>query len=121
VTLPRSPLTRKTPLSPRPKSKGNRFERAIVDMLRANGWPHARRNFQSGGQGGSDIVDGPADAAIECKHQERLNIWACLAQCEAAARPTDLPILAFKRNGSQVYACVPLDELLALLKMRESA
>jgi hypothetical protein len=112
-------LKRTTPLRSRPKGKGNGFEREVVDMLRALGWTSARRNFASGGQGGGDIVGGPADVHIECKRQESCRIWSWLEQCEGDARPTDLPLLVFRRNRSQAYACVPLDELLALLKLRE--
>jgi hypothetical protein len=114
-------LTRKTPLRAKPKAKGNRFEREVVDILHASGWPHARRNFWSGGAGGGDIIDGPTDVSIECKHAEACRIWDWLAQCEADARPTDIPLLIFRRNRSVPYACLPLDELLALLKLRESS
>jgi hypothetical protein len=113
-------LPRRTPLRAQPRSKGNRFEREIVDLLRAHGWTSARRNWQSGGQGGGDIIGGPGNVSIECKHAEVVRIWDWLAQCEADARPTDIPLLVFRRNRSAVYACLPLDELLALLRLRES-
>ena len=96
------------------RSKGARGELAVVKILQECGWP-ARRNFASGGQGGADIVGGPPGTSIEVKWQEAIKIWACIAQCEAAAAPGDLPILAFRRNGSQWYAAVPLEALLTLL------
>ena len=114
-------LSRKKPLRAQPRGKGNRFEREVVDLLRAHGWISARRNWQSGGQGGGDIIGGPADVSIECKHAEAARLWDWLAQCEADARPTDIPLLVFRRNRSITYACLPLDELLALLKLREGA
>jgi hypothetical protein len=114
-------LKRNKPLRAQPRGKGNRFEREVVDALRAMGWTSARRNWQSGGQGGGDIIGGPADVSIECKHAEACRIWDWLEQCEADARPTDIPLLVFRRNRSNTYACLPLDELLALLKLREEA
>lgn len=113
-----SPLERRTPLRAQPRSKGNRAEREIIDIFRKFGW-HARRNWQSGGQGGGDILGGPTDVHVEVKHRERCAIWEWLAQAEADARPTDMPVVVFRRNHSKWYATVPLDELLALLRLRE--
>ena len=112
-------LERKTPLRAKPRSKGSRAEREIIDILKAYGWPAAYRNFMSGGYGGADILNGPAGCSIEVKHQERCSIWAWLEQCEQAAKPTDIPLVAFRRNRSRWYACVPLEELLPLLALRE--
>jgi hypothetical protein len=116
----KEPLKRRTPLRAQPRAKGNRFERLVIDMLKERGWSSAYRNFQSGGQGGGDVIGGPANVHIEAKHRETLALWKWLAQAEAEARPTDIPIVVFKRNGSQVYAVLPFDELLALLQLRES-
>lgn len=111
-------LPRKTPLRAKPRSKGNRAELEIIDMLKRWGW-NARRNWQSGGQGGGDVVGGPNDVSIEVKHHESLRMWEWLAQCEQAARPTDIPLLCFRRNRSKWYGVVPLDDLLELIKLRE--
>jgi Holliday junction resolvase len=116
-----SGLQRRKPLRAAPRSKGNRAEREIIDLLHSFGWTSARRNFQSGGQGGGDIINGPADVHIEVKHHERCSIWAWIAQAESEARPTDVPLVAFRRNRSQWYATVPLDEYLALLRLRETS
>lgn len=89
-------------------------------MLRAAGWTSARRNFASGGQGGADVINGPPGTSIEVKRCETVRIWQWIAQCEAAASPTEIPIVMFRRNRSQWYAVLPTDELLALLKLRES-
>lgn len=114
-------LERRTPLRAQPRSKGNRAERAIIDMLHAFGWTGAYRNFQSGGQGGGDVIGGPADVHIEVKHRERACIWEWLAQAEAEARPTDVPAVFFKRNRSPWYVAIPADEYLTLVAMRERA
>lgn len=114
-------LERRTPLRAKPRSKGNRAEREIIDLLRSMGWAGARRNFQSGGQGGGDVIGGPGDVHIEVKHREACRIWEWIAQAHAEARPTDLPVVAFRRNRSGWYAAVPLDELLALIKLREAS
>jgi hypothetical protein len=113
-------LERRTPLRAQSRSKGNRAEREIIDLLRSFGWKGARRNFQSGGQGGGDVIGGPEGVHVEVKHRERCSIWDWIAQAQAEARPTDIPVVFFRRNRSQWYAAVPADELLALIKHRES-
>ncbi len=117
----RRELKRKTPLRAQPRSKGNRAELAVITLLHRYGWTSARRNWQSGGQGGADIIEGPEGVSIECKHQEACRIWDWWEQCRTAARPTDMPLLAFKRNRSEWLACVPLDDLLELLRERADA
>ena len=114
-------LERRTPLRAKPRSKGNRAEREVIDLLRAHGWTGARRNWQSGGQGGGDVIGGPGDCSIEVKHHEAARIWEWLAQCENDARPTDIPLLFFRRNRCGWYVALPADELLALLRLRETA
>lgn len=116
----RRELTRKTRLSPKPRSKGSRGELAVIQLLHRYGWAGARRNWQSGGQGGGDIVDAIPGCSIEVKNVEAIRIWQSWEQCKAAAKPTDMPLLAFKRSRSEWLACVPLENLLELLKLRET-
>ena len=106
------------PLRAKPRSKGNRAEREIIDALHAAGWRYARRNFQSGGQGGGDIINGPTDWHLEVKHRERAAIWEWIAQAEDERRPTDSPAVIFRRNLQGWYAAIPLDDFLELLADR---
>lgn len=112
-------LQRRTPLRAQPRSKGNRAEREVIDILHRFGWRSARRNFQSGGQGGGDIIAGPTDLHLEVKHRERCAIWEWISQAQAEARPTDTPVVIFRRNRSGWYAAVPLEDLLDLVALRE--
>jgi hypothetical protein len=109
----------RTALRAKPRAKGNRGELEVINLLKKWGWTTARRNWQSGGQGGGDIVEGIPDVSIEVKRAEACRIWDWLAQCHAAAKPTDMPLLAFRRNNSQWYAAVPLEDLLDLLRERQ--
>lgn len=112
-------LERRTPLRAKPRSKGNRAELEVITILKAHGWTGARRNWQSGGQGGGDIIGGPEGCNVEVKHQEACRIWEWIAQSAGDARPTDIPLVVFRRNRSGWYACLPLEELLPLLMLRE--
>ena len=116
----KKPLRAAKPLRARPRGKGNAGEREVVDMFRARGWTGAYRNFGSGSQGGGDIIGGPIGVHVEVKRQERCSIWEWIAQAEAEARPTDIPLVLFRRNRCGWYAVLPADELLALLQLRES-
>lgn len=109
-----STLQRKTPIGRKPKARGNRAELEIVNILKARGFP-AYRNFASGGYGGSDVIGLPG-YAVEVKMVEKLNIWKALAQCEAAASPTETPLVCFKRARSRFYGALPLDDLLPLIE-----
>lgn len=116
----RNGLVRRTPLKAKPRSKGNRAELALREVLRDAGYTTARRNFQSGGQGGGDLIDAIPGVHVECKHQETLRLWQWIAQAENEARPTDIPAVIFKRNRSQFYACIPLTDFLGLLEEARS-
>ena len=103
------------------RRKGARGELQVVELCHAHGWPRARRNFMSGGRGGGDVIEGPPDVHIEVKWRERLNVHVAMGQAEMAARPTDIPIVAHRRNHSDWLATLPLDDVLALLELREAA
>ena len=53
---------------------------------------------------------------IECKNQEKLNVWSALKQAEVNTTKGRVPLLVFKRNRSKVYAVLELDELMKLIK-----
>jgi hypothetical protein len=104
------------------RDKGARGEREIVQILRDAGWKDARRSSDGRVQSArGDIVNGPAGVHIECKFVERLNVPAALRQVEEDANPLDLPVLVHRPSRQDWCATLPLDELLALLKLREAA
>lgn len=107
----------RTAAARRSRRRGGVGEREVVAVAHAHGFADARRNFGSGAQGGGDITGVPG-CAVEVKYQESLNIWNALAQCETAATSIETPVVAFRRNGSQWYAALPLDELFALLQLK---
>lgn len=61
--------------------------------------------------------------AVECKSQEKLNIWDALEQAQSENRDNDLtPLVVFKRNRSKVYCALELKDLIRLIrKYYESA
>ena len=52
--------------------------------------------------------------SLECKNQEKLNIWSSLEQAEDNANDYT-PLLIFKRNRSKTYVTLSLEDFLDLL------
>ncbi len=107
-------MQRGKPLRAKPRSKGNRSELEVIEILKAHGYP-AYRNWQSGGQGGNDVLGLPG-FGVEVKNQQRLNIWAAIAQCKDAASPTDIAAVVFRRNNHEWMAAIPFEDLLGLIE-----
>ena len=51
----------------------------------------------------------------EVKRQERLQLWQWLAQAQSEAPSGTVPVVSFRRNRGQWYACLPLRDLLRLV------
>lgn len=51
--------------------------------------------------------------SVECKCQERLNIWEALEQGENNAKG-HIPVLIFRRNRSKTYICLEFEKFLKL-------
>jgi len=72
------------------------------------------------GESGEDIKLSPAARklipySIECKCQEKINVWASLEQAESNAEK-GTPLLIFKRNRSKTYAVIEFDKMIELIK-----
>ena len=110
------------------RRKGGRGEGEVLKLIQAR-WPRATRNFASGAAGNSDFAYGPANVVIEAKRTERLRLreaWRQVCRDAQRAGPGVLPVLATRWNGTphepaEWLAVLPLDELLALLELREKA
>ena len=107
------------------KAKGRRLVSKVVEML-IKQFPELEGElFQpAGSQPGTDIKLSPkankilGPLAIECKNQEKLNIWAALKQAQANSDPFDIPIVMFSKNReAHIYAALDLSDLLVLLKV----
>ena len=104
------------------RRKGAAGELEVVEAVRAAGWPNATRNFASGARGGSDVANGPAHTLIESKRVEALRLrdsWKQVTADADRAGVGTLPVLAHRWNGGPWLAIRELDELLALLALRE--
>ena len=103
------------------KAKGRRLQQAVAAAIRErfNLAPDDVRPAIMG-ESGEDIKLSTAARekfpfAVECKNQERLNVWDALAQAEANAANGTTPLLVFKRNRTQTYVALSFDDFMELV------
>lgn len=101
------------------RNKGAVGEREFINNHLRPHWPDACRNIDQFGDQKQDCLN-VAGVHFQIKRTERLELWKALEQAESEAAETDLPIVAFRRNGSRWYCVLDAAELVALLRMRES-
>ena len=103
------------------KNKGKRLQNKVRDILLEAFQDLEQDDIRSAimGESGEDIKLSPAARklipySIECKNQEKLNIWEALSQAEENSG-VSTPVLIFKRNRTKTYAVLELERLLELL------
>lgn len=108
-------------MTSRNKAKGSGAERAVVEHLRANGFPHAERRLAGSSKDRGDIAGVPA-VVIEVKNCERIDLagWIDEAIVEQANDGADYGMVWHKRRGrgeaGQWYATMPAAQIVRLLR-----
>ena len=104
------------------KNKGKRLQNKVRDLIlekfNSKLEPDDVRSITMG-DSGEDILLSPAARkvfpfSVECKNQEKLNIWSSLEQAENNSG-NHAPLVVFKRNRTKTYAVLEFDKLLELL------
>ena len=103
------------------KNKGKRLQNSVRDILLETFDTLEPDDIKSAimGDSGEDIQLSPAARklipySIECKNQEKLNIWSALEQAEDNSKDST-PVLIFKRNRSKTYAVLEIEEFIKLI------
>ena len=103
------------------KAKGRRLQQKVRDLLLETFTELEPDDIRSTSMGvsGEDLQLSPAARklipfAIECKNQEKLNIWDSLKQAEENSGDYD-PVLIFKRNRSKTYAVINIEKFIELI------
>ena len=103
------------------KNKGKRLQNKIRDLILEKFDSLEQDDVRSitMGDSGEDILLSPAARrlfpfSVECKNQEKLNIWSALEQAEDNSG-NHTPLVICKRNRSKTYAVLEFDRLLELL------
>jgi len=98
------------------RDKGKRGEREIVNFYCERGFPAVRTApLQAGFVEGAADVSGVGNFHIEVKRQEALNIWKALEQSERDAKEGMVPTVHFRRNRSEWYVALSLDDFVNLI------
>ena len=105
------------------KNKGKRLQNTVRDILLETFKEDLEPDDVKSaimGDSGEDIQLSPAARkiipySIECKNQEKLNIWSALEQAEDNSKEST-PVLIFKRNRSKTYAVIEFKEFVELIK-----
>jgi|TARA_B100001758_G_C17885283_1_gene340820 hypothetical protein len=108
------------------KNKGKRLQNKVRDLIleKFNQLEPDDVRSITMGDSGEDILLSPAARrlfpfSVECKNQEKLNIWSSLEQAETNSG-NHVPLLIFKRNRTKTYAVLEFDKLLELLNEQDS-
>ena len=103
------------------KNKGKRLQNQVRDLIleKFNSLESDDVRSITMGESGEDILLSPAARklfpfSVECKNQEKLNIWKSLEQSEINSG-NHTPIVIFKRNRTKTYVALEFDKLLELL------
>jgi hypothetical protein len=103
------------------KNKGKRLQNKIRDLILEKFDILESDDVRSitMGDSGEDILLSPAARrlfpfSVECKNQEKLNIWSALEQAEENSGD-HTPLVIFKRNRSKTYAVLEFGKLLEML------
>jgi len=103
------------------KNKGKRLQNNVRDLILEKFDSLEKDDVRSitMGDSGEDILLSPAARrvfpfSVECKNQEKLNIWSALEQAENNSE-NHTPLVIFKRNRTKTYAVLEFDKLLELI------
>ena len=104
------------------KNKGKRLQNKVRDLLLEQFKDVLEQDdvrSTTMGDSGEDVLLSPAARklfpfSVECKNQEKLNIWSSLEQAENNSG-SHTPLLIFKRNRTKTYAVIEFKRLLELL------
>ena len=107
------------------KNKGKRLQNEVRDLILETFKQLEPDDVRSTSMGasGEDLLLSPAARklfpfAVECKNQEKLNIWSSLEQAEQNAGE-HIPLLVFKRNRSKTYISMDINDLIKILNDRK--
>jgi|TARA_R100000781_G_scaffold71770_1_gene44965 hypothetical protein len=107
------------------KNKGKRLQNSVRDLILETFTELEEDDVRSTtmGDSGEDVLLSPAARklfpfSVECKNQEKLNIWSSLEQAETNAGE-HTPLLVFKRNRSKTYVSMEINDLIKILNDKE--
>jgi hypothetical protein len=108
------------------KQKGTRFETAVVDWLKAAGFPWVERRALNGSRDRGDISGIPG-VVLELKNQQRITLAEWVDEAQHEANNAGAPIWAViakrkgKGNPGDAYVVMNLATFAELVRDNEAA
>lgn len=97
------------------RAKGVAFEREVARVYEDAGW--TVRGLEGKGDHLAFQAGGGRNwpQHVECKRQERIQLPMWLRQAKGEAPTGTIPVVVFRQNRTEPYACLPLRDLLRLV------
>lgn len=104
------------------KQKGRRAAKQLQELL-LKSFPELDEKdliVTPSGINGPDLMLSPLAESFlpydfELKNVEKINIWRALEQAEKR-RDSNSPVVVFRRNRSPMYACMPIEVFLKIIR-----
>lgn len=101
------------------REKGKRGERELANVLGSYGY-HCRRGQQFCGANGDADVVGLPGIHIECKRNERLNLYDAVDQSKRDAQFDIVPAVMHRKNNCEWLVTMTLDNWMKLYREYEA-
>ena len=100
------------------REKGKRYERELAAILRAAGYPDARRTAQYQGNSGKAYdIEGVPGIAIEAKHREKMALYDWIAQAVRDSEGSGLiPVVMHRKNNAETLVTMRLTDWLEVFR-----
>ena len=99
------------------RDKGKRFEREVAQLFKEHGYDAHRTAQFKGKTGAAGDVEGVSRIHIECKHQERMNLYDWMQQSVNDASAEDkgnLPVVIHKANNKPVLVTMRFEDWIKI-------
>lgn len=96
------------------RNKGAAGEREVANILSERLGSVVKRNLGQARDGADDITI--QRFRLEVKRQETLLMDKWSQQVEACAKPGEVPVLVYRRNGQPWRVCLLLDDFIPMLR-----
>ena len=101
------------------KEKGKRYERHVASLFRNVGYEARRSQQYAGINNDADVVGVPL-IHIECKHNERLNLYDAIAQSKRDAKDGEVPVVIHRKNYCNDLVTMEFTEWIKLYREWEA-
>ena len=101
------------------REKGKVGERELAKKLQEYGYETRRGQQFCGANGDADVVGLPG-IHIECKRNERLNIFDAMEQAISDANADEIPVVMHRKNRKPWLVTMTLDDFIRIYEGRHT-